>query len=332
MKQNEFIVSAADAAFYVDGVLAFTAVANLNSTFDITLQEKNINAGKGSQLIFSYKYGREIKGSVEAADWKLEYLAANVGQTISQSLTDYYKIRECVTLTAGVGTIAENAIGKVAVELPSGSIVEVTPTVKSIDLTAQGLTTESVKVTYKYSTTTKNIVIDGATSSLVGKLVLKADKFNSDKGKIGEIEIEIPAYKLDGNASLAFTPDGVVSMKLDGRALIVNGDTCTDGTGVYAYVREKDITTTVDISDIVATPSNVAITGTGTRTLTVLGLKGGLYKPILIDNADCSFTSDTTAKATVGLHTGVITGVAAGTALITVTYGSYTDVVKVTVS
>lgn len=332
MKQNEFVVSAADAAFYVNNVLAFTAIANLNTTFSVNVSEQNVKAGKGSQLLFSYKYGREITGSLEAANWDLGYVAANVGQTIAQGLSDYYHLNECVTLTAGVGTVTDTPIGKVSVQLPSGAYVEVTPTSKTIDLSGQGLTTESVKVTYKYSTTTKNITIDATTTPMVGKLILKADRFQTDKGKIGEIEIEIPAYQLNGTFDLALSPEAVVSTKLDGRALIVNGDTCADGSTVYAYIREKDISTTVDVSDIAATPANVAITGTGTKTLTVYGLKGGLYKPILLDNADCSFTSDTPAKATVGLHTGVITGVSAGTAYVTVTYSGLTDVVKVTVS
>lgn len=332
MKQNEFVVSAADAAFYVNNVLAFTAVANLNTTFSVSVSEKNVNAGKGSQLLFSYKYGREITGSLEAANWQMDYIAANVGQSIAQGLSDYYHINECVTLTNGIGTVLDTPIGKVSVQLPSGAYIEVTPTSKSIDLTGNGLTGESVKVTYKYNTTTKNITIDAASSPFVGKLVLKADRFQTDKGKVGEIEIEIPAYQLGGTFELALSPDSVVSTKLDGRALIVSGDTCSDGSGVYAYVREKDNTNTVNISDIAASPANMALSASGTKTITVYGLKGGLYKPVLLSNSDCTFASDTTSKATVN-SSGVVTGVAAGTAYITVTYNSiYTDIVKVTVS
>ena len=166
---------------------------------------------------------------------------------------------------------------------------------------------------------------------MVGKLVLDAEKFSSAQGKIGAIQIEIPAYQLSGNFDLNFTPNGVVSTKLDGRALAQRGDTCSNGAPVYAYIREIDEVSTVTVSDIAATPANISLAVAGTRTLTVLGLQGGLYKPVTIANADCTFVSDTPAKATVS-SAGVITGVAAGTAYVTVTYSGLTDIVKVTVT
>lgn len=332
MKQKDFVVSAADFAYYVNDVLACTGTTNINSSISVSMQEKAVNAGKGNKLVFAYKYGREVKGSLEAANWELSFIAANVGQSIVEGLSDVYMLGECHDLTAGIATLDQTPVGKVAIELPNGSIVEITPTANTVDLTAQGLTTESIKATYMYNTTSKSVTIDAETSPMTGKLVLIADKHNNRVGKVGEVQVIIPSYQLDGNFDISFTPDGVTSTKLEGKALAVEGDKCADGSAVYAYIKEiTDASTTVAVSDIAATPSVTSLAVSATKTISVLGLKGGLYRPVELDNADCTFVSSTPATATVSAD-GVITGVATGTTTITVTYSGIKDIIQVTVA
>ena len=123
----------------------------------------------------------------------------------------------------------------------------------------------------------------------------------------------------------------VSSTSIEGKALAVGGDTCASGS-VYAYVKEFDDGATVmEVTDIAAAPGVVELAIGNTTTLSVVGLKGELYSPIKIPNSDCTFVSDAPDKATVS-DAGVITGVAAGTAKITVTYGDKTDNVDVTVA
>lgn len=331
-KTNDFVVSAADFAFYVDDKLACKGTTNLNSSISVAMQEQDVNAGKGNKLVFTYKYGRELTATLETANWELSYVAANVGSSIVEGLSDIYKLNECVTLTAGIGTLVDTPIGKVSVELPNGAFIEVEPTAKTIDLTSQGLTTESVKVTYQYSEVVKTVTIDAESSPMVGKLILEADKHNNKKGKIGTVQVIIPSYALDGNFDISFTPDGVTSTNLAGKALAVEGDSCADGNAVYAYIKEvADASTSVAVSDIAATPSVVSLAVDGTKTISVLGLKGGLYRPVELENADCTFVSGTPATATVDTS-GTITGVATGTSLITVTYNGIKDVIQVTVA
>ena len=74
------------------------------------------------------------------------------------------------------------------------------------------------------------------------------------------------------------------------------------------------------------------ITLADTAKIDVYGLKGGLSGNIKFADGDCTFVSGTTATATVVSDTGVVTGVAAGTSIITVTYGTFTDIVEVTVA
>lgn len=333
-KGKEFVVSVADFAFYVDDVLACTGTTNLSSSISVSMQEQAINAGKGNQKVFSYKYGRELTVELEAADWKLEYIAMQTGSQIEKGIKDFYKLNECITLTNGVGTLDETPIGKVGIELPNKTFVEVTPEGKQIDLTRYGLGTGEVVVraTYQYKVMSKRITIDAESTPYIGKLVLQADKHNSKKGKIGTVEIVVPSYSLDGNFDISFTPDGVVSTKISGGALAVEGDTCADGNAVYAYVTEID-TTDAAVSDayseiVIVTPSKSVEVGKSIN-LSVEGIIGAMYKPVELDIADVTISSDATSIATVS--DGVITGVAEGSAKITAVADGLTDEVTITV-
>ena len=328
---KNFLVSTADFALYYNDILACTGTTNLNTSIDVSMQEQNVNAGKGNKLIYSFKYGRELAVTLEAADWKLEYIAANVGSQITEGLTDVYKMGECVQLTAGIGVLGATHLGDVAVELPNGTIVTVIPDATSIDMTAYGLENVAVRATYQYNRVAKVITIDADTAPNVFKLVLDADKHNNQLGKVGSIQIIVPSYQPSGNFTMNFTPDGVSSTNIDGKALAVEGDKCSDGSSVYAYIKEFDETATaMEVADIVATPATISLAVDGAETLSVVGLKGALYSNIQLDNADCEFVSDAPEFATV--EGGVVKGVSAGTANITVKYNGKEDTISVTVA
>lgn len=337
-KGKEFVVSVADFAFYINGVLACTGVTNLSSSISVSMQEQAVNAGKGNKKVFSYKYGRELTAELEAADWKLEYIALQAGSQISKGLKDSYSLNECVTLVAGKGTIDHTPLtgAKVGVELPNGTFVEVTADGTSIDLTSYGLTTEKVKCTYQYNSISKRITIDAESTPYIGKLVLQADKHNSKKGKVGVVEIVIPSYSLDGNFDISFTPDGVVSTKLSGSALAVEGDACEDGSAVYAYISEiDDDNTDMAVSEIaISAPATTIKTGAN-MTLSVLGIIGVMYKPTELDPKDCTFSivdAGNTAL-TVGAKTGVVSGAtASGTATVKAVYNGLEDTIEITVT
>ena len=332
---KNFLVSTADFAYYVDGVLACTGNTNLNTSIEVSMEEQDVNAGKGNKLIYSYKYGRKLSATLEAADWKLEYIAMIAGTKITEGMKDVYSLGECVTLTKGIGIVGKTPIGDVAVELPNGNIVTVKPDGTSIDLTAFGITddTASVKATYQYSKKVKSIPIDTDSNPTCGRLVLDADRYNNKLGKVGKVQIEIPSYQLNGNFNIEFTSEGVTSTSLEGKALAIEGESCKDG-GVYAHIYEWDDTEeAASVYDIAATPGvmNLDTTANTTDTISVIGMKGSLYNPIELDNADCTFVSDTTSVATVDAS-GTVTAVSAGTAKITVTYNGISDDVTVNVA
>lgn len=328
-----FLVSTADAAFQYNDQLAFTATANLNSSLEVSMQEQNVNGGKGNQLLYSFKYGRELSCTLEATDWQLPFIAAQVGSSITEGLTDVYKLNECVDIVEGIGTLASVPVSdKVAVTIDGGAIIEVEPEGSTIDLTANGITSGTVLATYRFNTMAKSIVIDASTSPLVGTLVLDADKHNNKVGKVGTVQIEIPSYQLSGNFTISFTPDGVTSTNIDGKALAVNGDKCSDGSAVYGYIKEFDFTNSaISVNMIAATPAVINLAKEEEVTLSVIGIKGGMYANVQLNNADCQFTSKESGTATVDTD-GKVKGVEAGTTTISVKYNGLEDVVEVTVT
>ena len=328
---KDFLVSTADFAAYYNGVLACTGTTNLNTSIEVSMQEQNVNAGKGNQLIYSYKYGRELAVNLEAANWDIRFIAMQTGSLIKEGLEDVYKLAECVQITNGIGVLKSAPIGQVAVEFSNGVIISVDPDGTTIDLTKHGVENETVKVTYMYNRVAKSIVIDSESSPFVYELVLSADKHNNRLGKVGTVQIIIPSYQPSGNFTMSFTPDGVSSTTIEGKALSVEGDSCSDGSAVYAYVKEFDETNkALAVAEIAATPANMDLVTGGTGEISVIGLKGTLYSPIQLENTDCIFASDNTASVEVSTD-GVVTAVSSGSATVSVEYDGKEDTIEVVV-
>lgn len=324
---KDFLVSTADVAFIVNGALAFTGTTSLNTSISVSMEDQEITGGKGNKTLYKYKYGRKLAPSIEMAEWNLAYIASNVGSTIFEGLKDVFAVAECVTLTGGVGTLKKTPVGDVFVEKADGSTIKVTPTGSTIIV---GDADDTISVTYQYSTNVKRVTIDAESTPMVGELILTADKHNNLKGKVGEVQINVPSFQLSGTFDISLEATGSTTTKLDGDALAVEGTTCSDGS-VYAYITEiPSVESTISVTDIAATPAVMNLAVGDTKSITVIGIKGGLYSNVGIDTADCTITSDGAAIATVA--DGVVTGVTAGDTLVNIAYGDAKDVIKVTVA
>ena len=326
-RSKDFLVSTADVAFLVNGQLAFTGTTSLNTSISVSMEDQEITGGKGNKTLYKYKYGRKLAPSIEMAEWNLAYIAANVGSTVFEGLKDVFAVAECVTLTNGVGTLNKVPTGKVFVEKADGTNVEVEPVGSTITV---GDLNGKVLATYQYNTTVKRVTIDAESTPLVGELVMTADKHNNKKGKVGEVQIDIPSFQLSGTFDISLEASGTTTTKLDGDALAVEGASCADGS-VYAYITEiPSVASSVAVNDLAVTPAVINIAVHEEKKLNIIGIKGGLYSNVSIDAKDCVISSDEPSKATVS--DGVVKGVAEGTTYINVAYGDVKDVVKVTVT
>lgn len=334
-KAKNFLVSTADFALFFNEMLACTGTVNLNTSIEVTMQEQNINAGKGNKLVYSYKYGREMNITLEAANWDLRYLAVNLGNNIGIKLDDAYDIYKCITINDGIGILPKTPIGNVDVEISADNAINVVPTGNTIDLKPYGVESGTVNVTYKFKELSQTIVIDAETSPKVYKLVLTADKHNNKLGKVGTVEIEIPSFQPSGNFNIEFTPDGVSSTSIEGKALAVEGDTCDSGNAVYAYVRERsDEEYKIVVSEIAGTPGSIELDSsdkTKSITISVIGMKGAMYSNIELENSDCNFVSEDTNIVTVD-EAGIVIPVSAGTTKIIISYGGISDEIDVNVA
>jgi hypothetical protein len=326
-RSKDFLVSTADVAFIVNGMLAFTGTTSLNTSISVSMEDQEITGGKGGKTLYKYKYGRKLSPSIEMADWNLAYIAANVGSSIFEGLKDVFTVAECVTLTKGIGTLKKVPVGKVFIEKADGTTVDVTPTGSVITV---GEMDGTILATYQYNTNIKRITIDAESTPMIGELILTADKHNNKKGKVGEVQIDIPSFQLSGAFDISLEAGGNTTTTLNGDALAVSGSSCSDGS-VYAYISEiPSIESTITVSDIAATPAVITLNVNDTQSLTIVGLKGGLYSNISIDSNDCTITSDDSTIATVS--SGIITGIQTGTTFINIDYNGIKDVVKVVVS
>lgn len=324
---KDFLVSTADVAFFVDDMLAFTGTTSLNTSISVSMEDQEVTGGKGNKTLYKFKYGRKLAPSIEMAEWRLEFIAANVGSTIFEGLKDVFAVAECVTLTNGVGTLKKTPVGKVFVEKADGSTVEVDAVGNAITV---GNEDGKVHATYRYSTVVKRVTVDADSTPFLGRLVLSADKHNNKKGKVGEVQIEVPSFQLNGNFDISLESSGTTTTKLEGDALAVEGASCADGD-VYAYITEvPSVESAISVSDIAVTPAVMNLAVDETKSIAVIGIKGGLYSNVGIEIADCVITSDDPAVATV--TDGVVTGVTAGETLINVVYGEIQDVAKVIVA
>lgn len=325
---KDFIVSTADVAFKVDGELVFTGQTTLSTSLSVSMQEQEIVGGKESKLLYKYKYGRRLSPTIEMAEWNLAYIAANVGSPIFVGLCDALQTAECIALTNGTGILSKTPIGDVFIEKTDGSILKVVPIGNSITVSTED---KLVKATYTYNTQAKRITIDATSTPLIGELILTADKHNNFKGKVGEVQIHIPHFQISGNFDINLEAGGVASTKIEGDALAIEGISCKDGA-VYAYITEIPIEKSqIKVGEIAATPSIVSININATRTISVIGIRGGMYSNINIDNSDCTITSDDATVATVDAN-GVITGVGVGSTLINVDYEGQKDIIHVIVA
>lgn len=327
-----FVVSVAEVALFDPStdVLIGVAKANTDTSITSSIDTNEIRAGKGNEKVYEYKHSRVVDLAMTSAAFEYQLLALQTGNAIQTGSEDLYQFGECVVLDeTGAGTLVKSAVNDVVFARHNGTTYSATPSgVDNKDVTFAALAGETIEVYYQSSIpNVEKISITGAGIPKIVKAVLNAD-IGDNTGIIGKLQIIIPRLQLNGSIEIAMTPDGVSSTNLGGAALAYASG-C--GDSLYADLMVSITGSSVVYTALAATPATIAL-GTGdTQTLSVYGLRGAQYAPVLLANADLDFTSETPATASVAA-TGIITGVVAGTTYVTVELDDISDVVKVVVS
>lgn len=137
----------------------------------------------------------------------------------------------------------------------------------------------------------------------------------TSSSQVGEIQINIPNFQLEGAQELSLTSGGFASATLNGSALATySGNTGCSDTGYYAEVTEIiygkgdwDNVVSLAVAD-----SDVDLGATDTQKLVVYAIYSDGTVPKIVDNSLLTFTSGDDNIATVDA-TGLVSAVAEGT-------------------
>ncbi len=322
MTEKLFAVSTADALLIdpSNDTLVVKATALLTSSMEQAMQQTDINAGRGSQLQTIYNYQKVLSFQIEAADFSPVYLALQTGSEIKNKMSNYFTEEFVKFDSSGKGTLSQTPIGNVYVESPANHVTK-TPTGSVI--TDIAYADKELKVVYQYDAQVDELTIGANDFPKAYKLVLISDIFNADGDKAYEQQIEVPRYKLDGALSMNLAHDSIAQFTMNGKALTDND--------MYATVKWKPVKgTSIKVSSLATDVSEVTLAVGEKQKVMTLGIRGGGYSNVLMDNSKLTFTSDDEAVAT--FVNGEITGVGTGETNVKVSDGTYTDVVEVVVS
>ena len=326
---NKFIVSVANAIGRdpVTKQAIFYGKANLNSAFTLSMSESEVRGGINNSLLFTYKHTRDLSINIEQVIASKTFLALNTGSALQNAVSTRVLATECVTFAAN-GTVTlkhtptDNDRTKITIMLGDGRIALPDSLAGSVITYVNGAN-KKLDVIYEYTDAVDLLAIEATTPPNIIDLTLIAEVRDSSKGLVEMQHINIPSFQIDGNYELSFSADGVSQEALSGKALRVEGATCTDGD-IYAYVKWVPIAgsaTVQPIIEIVTTPSNPILTTGSTAQLVTKALYGGIYAPVRLMTG-LTYTVTPAGKFTVnatGLITaGTVTG--ADTATIEITY------------
>ena len=339
MAVRKFLTSVADVFGYdQDDNLVFTSKTLIDSSLEVTVGSSEVRGGRGNQLLYMYYHTGAMNISLNDTQWNLAFLGQTVGSDVATG-NDVY-VEETLTLGGGgAGTITGTPIalpnsGTIYgwVSLPDGTTERVT-------FSGQGFTasggSEDDEVCVRYyaaNSSSRSITIPANVLPKVVRLVMEAQLNSGDQAsnKIGTVQIIVPRATLSGAFTISMASDGVSQTPLSAMALAdadLTSAACSNDP-VYAKIIEI-----IDNANWYDGVTALAISGgdfalattTGTKQLVVYAIRPG-DAPFVVPLADLAFTSSDTSKATVGLNTGLVQGVAAGTTTIKAVIDGNTDI------
>lgn len=331
MAIRKFLTSVADVyAYDADDNIVFTSKTLLDSSIEVTLGSAPVRGGRGNQLQYTYYHTGEFNVTLTDTQWNLALLGSTVGDT-QTALYDYYK-EETVTMSGSSASVSKTPLVFEGTTI-YGWATDPNGTTQKIELNSNKTFTVTNPIAgdwcvryYTENATAGNaITISANMIPKVVKLVMETQLNSADvtTNKIGMVQIIIPRLQLSGAFSISMTADGIANTPLTGTALAFSDATsqgCGVSEGYYAKIIEI-IDNTNWYDNVIALAFEggdfTLPTTLGTKTVSIWAVPstGAAFK---VDNSLLQFTSGTIGKATIGLHTGLVTGVSAGSSLLSV--------------
>ncbi len=322
-----FMTSVADAYLYAADDSLIGTSRTLNDTgVNVELSSTDIRGGKGNALQYVLYTGAELSVNLMETQFSIAFLAQTLGATLGTGANVFTE--EDVTLGVGLaGTLVGTAIAyqgtTVNVWLTHSDGYEEKAVVTGNNFTATYGTSGDVVCARYYNTNAaaKQIEIAANIVPSIVRLELESQLATSDTGSnvIGKVVFTVPQLALSGNFAMTMTADGVSNTPLTGRALSwkPTSGTCA-GKEVLGY-----ITQVIDSANYYDDLEALAVLGgdftlastTGTKQMAVRGLHAdkSISTP---PDSEVTYSSSAVGVATVS-SSGLVTGVSAGTATIT---------------
>jgi hypothetical protein len=338
MTEKLFMVSVADYYMYDTSQNLLAAGKTLSeSTMELAVNSTDVRGGKGAPLQYIYFNSPDMNITLTDTQFNLPFISLSTGQAIANSANVWTE--ENVTLTAGLaGTVLGTPAGFLGsttnyawVTHADGAMERLAFSTKTFT-SATGTSGEVVCARY-YETdaSAKEVTIPANVIPSIVTLVLDAQLASSDESTniVGSVQIVLPKVQLTGGFSLSMTMDGVATTPLTARALSYTpvGVAGCANQDVFGYI--KQIRTSAnwydDVYALAISDSDITLTHPTTRQLVVRALHES-GSPSTPPMADLTFASGTVGTCTVGANTGLITTVAAGTSLVSVTITAKTSV------
>lgn len=315
----------------------------VDSGISFTVTAEDIRGGLANKLLGQYFHDSGMALTLTDALFNLNYLALNVGGTISVG-GDIMTTVQITTEEANKITIADEpqdfiGMGKIGWYTIAGqdSWSKITFTEDKSASVADLPIGTTVCVKYiKNDEAVEEFTVSAAfiPSQCYALLTLPLFKSGTDinsyssSSKVGEVQVEIPTFLLGGAQELSLTSSGAATTALSGNALATfTGDEGCDGDGYYAKLKQivfnKD--EFADAKAIVIADSDIELKSGETQTIQVYALYNGTVAPKLIDNSKITFTHDG-SSATVDTS-GVVTASGSGNTTIEAVVKSKTSLV-----
>ncbi len=330
MTTRKFLTSVADVFGYDNnGTIVFTGKTLLDSSIEVSLGSAPVRGGRGNQLQYIYYHTGEMKFTLTDTQWNLQMLGATIGSGVTTG-DDYYYEESLMSDGSGnvIVTYDPLTFGSDAAPHAWYTLEGSSPSLLTY---GSGKTftgaphSETICVRYyKNQSSASSVTISANMIPTVVKLVMETQLNSADSSstnQIGMVQIIAPTVTLSGAFNIAMKADGVANTPLTATALAYN-DNAAGCTSQPYYARIIEIIDSANWYDNViglsiegGDFSLASTTATSLLKVWAVPSHGVPFRPPV---ADLDFTSSSGSTASVGLNTGLVTGLIAGSATITV--------------
>lgn len=313
------------------GDLDFWSNKVQTNQFSTSVNMGAINAGVGNPVVINLPDTSQVNLTLTAADLSLEARALSTGGTIKYN--GIVPVMESVTASGtalqvtGFPTKAYGMDKAYAYIDKSGVAYEVDEDTGLISgFTAVNGTSYCVRY-FSSLASAKELKLSTVFAPAVEVVYLRipcysAQGSTANQGsKCGDLYVWIPRMQFSGNAATEGSQTTAATTDISGSALsydeAVSAGVCEEGAATaLAYMVYMPLAgATASVTGLVVVGGEVTVVKDASIQLPVkYVIDGQLVQP---DYSDLTFTSSASGTATVGEHTGLVTGVAAGSCEIT---------------